>query len=106
MGPGREARCAPARRAFCLGCLLSYVRLMPRYFFDTEDSDHSTRAKEEVELEGIDAVGREAIAALADMARTIIPNHRNRGTVIVKVRDESGKVVLQAALGLIVEREL
>jgi len=84
---------------------LLYVRLMPRYFFDTYDGETITEDDEGLELEGIEAARREALAALPDMARAMIPDDGDRRTMVVKVRDESGKVVLQAALALLVERE-
>ncbi len=75
---------------------------MPRYFFDTYDGDHFLPDDQGIELENLAAAKAEASRGLADMAGDELPDGDQR-SFVVRVRDEAGEVVLQAALSLVVE---
>ncbi len=75
---------------------------MPRYFFDTYDGDLFLPDDQGIELENLAAVKAEASRGLADMAGDELPDGDQR-SFVVKVRDEAGEVVLQAALSLVIE---
>ncbi len=75
---------------------------MPRYFFDTYDGDLFLPDDQGIELENLAAVKAEASRGLADMAGDELPDGDQR-SFVVRVRDEAGDVVLQAALSLVVE---
>lgn len=76
---------------------------MHHYFFDIQDGDKILNDTEGLELDGIEAVQREAMRALPDMARDTLPSEGHR-TIVVCVRDESGRTVLMAALSMMVQR--
>ncbi len=76
---------------------------MPRYFFDTDDGDGFLWDDEGLDLDGIEAVRFQAQSGLADMARDVVPGDGIQRTMVVRVRDESGDVVLNASLVLRVE---
>ncbi len=72
---------------------------MARYYFDTHDGDHSI-----VDLDGLDCssnqqVQHQAVDALPDMARELLPDGPNR-LFRVEVRDAGGKQVFCATLEL------
>jgi hypothetical protein len=75
---------------------------VPRFFFDTYDSDRLILDDEGLELEDLEAANREAQAILPHMARDGLPDGDER-VFIVSVRDEAGQVVLRAALSLAME---
>jgi hypothetical protein len=73
---------------------------MPKYFFDIHDGEHAT-----VDNAGIDCADRkqvrsEAIQALPDIARDILPDGDNH-SFSVRVRDDAGRYVFEASLTLI-----
>jgi hypothetical protein len=70
---------------------------VPRYFFDTYDGDLFLPDDQGIELEDLAAVKAEASRGLADMAGDELPDGDQR-SFVVRVRDEAGEVVLQAAL--------
>ena len=76
---------------------------MPRYYFDEYDGETVTQDDEGLELDGIEAARAEARKALPDIARDVLPEDGDRRTMVVKVRDEAGKVVLTATLSLLIE---
>ncbi len=76
---------------------------MPRYYFDEHDGDTFTKDEEGLELDGIEAARAEARKALPDIARDVLPKDGDRRTMVVKVRDEAGKVVITATLSLLIE---
>ncbi len=76
---------------------------MPRYFFDTDNGDGFFWDDEGLDLDGIEAVRRMAQGAIADMAHDENPGNGTHRTITVRVRDESGKIVLNASLVLRVE---
>jgi hypothetical protein len=75
---------------------------MPRFYFDTYDSDRAVSDGEGLVLGGLKEAKEEAIKALPDMARDGLPN-RDYREFVVDVRDEAGQKVLRARLTLIVE---
>ncbi len=78
---------------------------MPRYFFDMYDDATLTADDEGLDLAGVEAVRTEALGALPAIAREIITLEGNRRTLMVRVRDEAGRNVLNAALAVIFEVE-
>ena len=78
---------------------------MPRYFFDMYDDHCLTEDDEGLDLDGVEAVRTEALGGLPAIAREIITLHGERRTVMVRVRDETGRNVLNAALAVVVEVE-
>ncbi len=76
-----------------------------RYFFDMYDNAAMTEDDEGLELDGIEAVRTEVLGALPAMARELVTLDGDRRTIVVKVRDETGKAVLNAALAIVVEIE-
>ena len=75
---------------------------MARFFFDTYDGNHLIPDTEGIELPSVEMAKIEAQKALPDLARDALPDGDQK-TFIVSVRDETGQVVLRAALTLIVE---
>ncbi len=76
---------------------------MPRYFFDTHDGDTFLPDDEGQNLDGIEEVRLQTQSGLADMARDLVPGDGPERTMVVAVRDEAGKIILRAALVLMVE---
>jgi hypothetical protein len=76
---------------------------VPRYYFDEYDGETVTQDDEGLELDGIEAARAEARKALPDIARDVLPEDGDRRTMVVKVRDEAGKVVITATLSLLIE---
>jgi hypothetical protein len=75
------------------GCILA------RYYFDTFDGDHTSADSEGIECSSRKQVRYQAIDALPDMARELLPDGPNR-TFRVEVRDDAGTVVFRATLEL------
>ena len=73
------------------------------YYFDIRDGDRFTRDEAGLELDGIDAVRREAMRALRGTVGDVLPDGGQR-SVAVAVRNEDGKPVLMASLTLIVQQ--
>ncbi len=78
---------------------------MPRYFFDTSDGNRLIPDGEGIEMQDFEAAKAEAQKSLADIAKDALPDGEQR-SFVVSVRDESGQVVVRAALSLIVETSL
>jgi hypothetical protein len=78
-------------------------KTVPRYYFDEYDGETVTQDDEGLELNGIEAARAEARKALPDIARDVLPEDGDRRTMVVKVRDEAGKVVITATLSLLIE---
>ena len=76
---------------------------MPRYYFDEYDGDTVTQDDEGLELDGIEAARAEARKALPDIARDVLPEDGDRRTMVVKVRDEAGTVLITATLSMLIE---
>ena len=78
---------------------------MACYFFDTHDGHHLVTDEDGLELDGPSSIKREALSALADMAKDKFPcNHLDR--MFVSVRDAGGKVVFRATVSLTIEESL
>jgi hypothetical protein len=75
---------------------------MPRFYFDTNDSDRFVPDNEGCDLAGIEEAKAEAVKALPDMARDGLPDEDYR-EFVVDVRDEGGHTVVRARLTLVVE---
>ncbi|MBF9197015.1 DUF6894 family protein [Microvirga terrestris] len=75
---------------------------MARFFFDTYDGNRLIPDTEGIELQSAEMAKIEAQKALPDLARDALPDGTQK-TFIVSVRDETGQVILRAALSLIVE---
>jgi len=75
---------------------------MPRFFFDTFDGSQMVSDEIGLELADLAAAKAEAQKALPDIARDALPAS-NHATFVVSVRDETGIVVVRAALSLVVE---
>jgi hypothetical protein len=76
---------------------------MPRYYFDTHDGDMPFPDVEGQDRNSMEEVRIQAQAGLADMARDVVPRDGPERTMVVAVRDEAGKIVLRAALILMVD---
>lgn len=75
---------------------------MPRFFFDTFDGDHFRPDETGLDLHDIAAAKLEAQKALPDMVSDALPDGNHR-SFVVNVRDETGQIVVRAALSLVVE---
>jgi hypothetical protein len=78
---------------------------MPRYYFDTHDGEALVEDDTGQELGGVEAACIVAQEALSDMVRDVLPDGNQR-TIVVRVRDETGKTVVKAAVSVMVELEL
>lgn len=75
---------------------------MPRYYFDTHDGDTGVIDEGGLQLADRAAARMAAIGALPDIARDVLPDG-DRRDMAVRVRDESGRVILHATLSLAVD---
>jgi hypothetical protein len=76
---------------------------MPRYYFDTADGDHHAPDNVGAEFPDLDVAADEAVRALSDIARDVLPDG-DRRDLVTSVRDESGRVVFRATLSFAVAR--
>jgi hypothetical protein len=72
---------------------------VPRYFFDVQDGAAIHIDDIGDDLPGLDAVCREAMELLSDLARPMVPNGRERALTST-VRGEAGNGVYKATLSL------
>lgn len=72
---------------------------MPRYFIDSSDGNFSHIDTEGVDLADQNAARYQALDALPDMARDVLPDGDQR-RLVVSVRDETGQVIYRASLTL------
>lgn len=70
---------------------------VPRYFFDTHDGAFH-RDEDGTECADLDAVRREAMIFLPEIARWEIPKDGNQRAFTVLVRNESGAIVYTGTL--------
>ncbi len=75
---------------------LPCVRLMPRYYFDTDDGNRFRRDVIGQDLDGPETARRAALEALADLARDALPEDGDKRLMIVRVRDAEGPVCLES----------
>ncbi len=78
---------------------------MPRYFIDTHDGDLFLKDEEGLDLSSLQEARAQAQGALADLAREKIARAGSQWSMTTFVRDESGKIVIRAALSLAVQEE-
>lgn len=78
---------------------------MPRYHFDVTDTGRLTRDEEGLELPNLQEARKEAVAALADMAKDELPDGDHR-EFVVEVRHGRPEPILRATLSLNVERKV
>ena len=74
-----------------------------RYYFDIRDGNRFIKDEAGLELDGIEAVRREAVRALRGTVGDVLPDGDQR-SVAVAVRNEDGKPLLMASLTLIVQQ--
>ncbi len=72
---------------------------MPRYYFDIYDGQEWFIHQTGVEIEDLEQAQKGAHAALANIANDELPDG-NDLTMAVRVKDESGQVVIETALDL------
>ncbi|MBX9932160.1 MAG: hypothetical protein K2Y56_11575 [Methylobacterium sp.] len=72
---------------------------MPRYYFDMTAGGLCGRDEEGSDFPDLEAARREAVGALPEIARFSLDKGNDK-SVAVKVRDEKGAVLFQAALTL------
>jgi len=72
---------------------------MPLYFFDTYDQGELSRDEQGIECSSKSQVQTNALDALPDMAREVLPDGPNH-CFRVEVRSEQGRVVFRARLDL------
>ncbi|QQO12562.1 hypothetical protein JJB99_24230 [Bradyrhizobium diazoefficiens] len=65
---------------------------MPRYYFDTSDSEKLVSDDVGVEIASFEDVKREASRAIADLAKDVLPGSEVR-TLAIQVRDAVGPVL-------------
>ena len=70
---------------------------MPRYFFDIDDGEHSSRGDVALEFADAQAARDNAVSALPDIARDVMPDGKRR-EFVVTMRDESGTPIFKATL--------
>lgn len=72
---------------------------VPRYYFDMTAGGLCGRDEEGSDFPDLEAARREAVGALPEIARFSLDKGNDK-SVAVKVRDEKGAVLFQAALTL------
>jgi hypothetical protein len=71
--------------------------IMPRYFFDATDGDQISRDDVGILLDGPDEARAEAVKALPDMARDVLPDGQYR-KLAVSVRTPDSGILFRASL--------
>jgi hypothetical protein len=72
---------------------------MPLYFFDTYDQGRPSRDEQGIHCSGKSQVQNNALDALPDMAREVLPDGPDH-SLRIEVRNEQGRVVFRASLEL------
>jgi hypothetical protein len=72
---------------------------MPHFFFDIDDGEHSSRGDVPLEFADAQAARDNAVSALPDIARDVMPDGTKRDFAVT-MRDESGTPVFRATLSL------
>ncbi len=80
------------------------MKLMPCYYFDTDDGNHFRRDVIGQDLVGPETARQSALEALSEMARDTLPEDGDKRLMTVRVRDAAGRSILKASLSLLVER--
>lgn len=74
---------------------------MFRFFFDTCDGARTFYDEEGMLLADDEAARHQAMIALPDIARDVVPKDGDRRDMMVDVRNEGGQVVFTATLSLV-----
>jgi hypothetical protein len=72
---------------------------MGTYFFDVKNDGEGEVDQVGLNLDGPEQARTEAVKALPDIARDVLPDGHDR-TIAVSVRDETGRVFFRASLTL------
>jgi hypothetical protein len=75
---------------------------MPYFLLDVHDGEAQFRDEDGQEFTDREAVRKEAVLALTEMARGLPRAPGERHEITVGVRDETGKSILTATLSLVV----
>ena len=75
---------------------------MPCYYFDIDDGDRRIWDDEGLDFPDLGAARHELMRAMGEITKDIMPDGDQRD-IIGRIRDETGKPVLQATLSLRVE---
>ena len=70
---------------------------MPLYYFDSRDGDSFVLDEEGLEFPDVETARDQATAALADMAKDVLPGSLRR-ELAIEVRDESKEPLLRTSL--------
>ena len=70
---------------------------MPLYYFDSRDGDSFIEDEEGIEFPDIETARAQATAALADMAKDVLPGSLRR-ELAIEVRDEQKQPLLRTCL--------
>jgi len=70
---------------------------MPHFYFDVDDGERQTRDDDGLALDDFPAACREAVKALPDVARDVLP-HGTEKVISTSVRDEAGTTLFRAVL--------
>lgn len=74
---------------------------MPRFYFDTYDGERTDHDEEGVLLADAGAARQQAMAALTDLVRDVVPEDGDRRDMTVDARDGTGRVLFTATLSLV-----
>ena len=77
---------------------------MPVYFFDRSEDGEFSRGDYPIECASVDEARREAVRALAEIAKEEFPNG-DRRQIAIQIREDGGPPILSASLSLRVETE-
>ena len=72
---------------------------MPHFYFDTKDGGGPIRDDDGQDLPDREAARRQAMRALREMVRDVLPDG-DRRDFVASIRDETGQVIYSAVLNL------
>ena len=75
---------------------------MPLYFFDRSEDGEFSRGDYAIECASVDEARREAVRALAEIAKDEFPEG-DRREIAIHIREDGGPLILTASLSLQVE---
>lgn len=75
---------------------------MARFYFDIHDDENIAVDREGLSLPSLKAARDAAIDVLPDLAREVLPDG-DQHTFVARVRDDTGKVVVEAKLSLVIK---
>jgi hypothetical protein len=73
---------------------------LPLYFFDTDNGEQFVEDDKGIELADREAARREGLAALPDIAQSVIPDSRDARVIAVSIRNAIGTTIYTATLTL------